>query len=76
MKPENKLEGASYFKPWKFIIDIILGKNKVLNIVIGVSTLKFILAIGRKPRGNHKPLAKLKTIPSNLREGSLFQLSH
>lgn len=27
------LEGASNFKTWKLIIDIILAKNKVLDIV-------------------------------------------
>jgi hypothetical protein len=35
MKPENKLEGASNFRAWKTRIDLILAKNKVLDIVKG-----------------------------------------
>jgi hypothetical protein len=35
MKSENKLEGASNFKAWKTRIDLILPKNKVLDIVKG-----------------------------------------
>jgi hypothetical protein len=35
MKLENKLEGASKFKAWKTRIDLILAKNKVLDIVKG-----------------------------------------
>jgi hypothetical protein len=33
MKSENKLDGASNFKAWKTRIDLILTKNKVLDIV-------------------------------------------
>jgi hypothetical protein len=33
MKSENKLEGASNFRAWKTRIDLILSKNKVLDIV-------------------------------------------
>jgi hypothetical protein len=35
MKLENKLEGASNFRAWKTRIDLILAKNKVLNIMKG-----------------------------------------
>ena len=35
MKLENKLEGASNFKTWKTRIDLILAKNKVLDIMKG-----------------------------------------
>jgi hypothetical protein len=35
MKSENKLYGASNFRVWKKRIDLILAKNKVLNIVKG-----------------------------------------
>jgi hypothetical protein len=35
MKSENKLEGASNFRVWKIRIDLILAKNKVLDIVKG-----------------------------------------
>ena len=35
MKSENKLDGASNFGVWKTRIDLILAKNKVLDIVKG-----------------------------------------
>ena len=35
MKSENNLDGASNFKAWKTRIDLILAKNKVLDIVKG-----------------------------------------
>ena len=35
MKSENKLAGASNFRAWKTRIDLILAKNKVLDIVKG-----------------------------------------
>jgi hypothetical protein len=35
MKSENKLDGASNFISWKIRIDLILAKNKVLDIVKG-----------------------------------------
>jgi hypothetical protein len=35
MKSENKLKGASNFRAWKTRIDLILAKNKVLDIVKG-----------------------------------------
>jgi hypothetical protein len=35
MKSENKLDGDSKFKAWKTRIDLILDKNKVLDIVKG-----------------------------------------
>jgi hypothetical protein len=35
MKSEKKLEGASNFKAWKTRIDLILAKNKVLDIMKG-----------------------------------------
>jgi hypothetical protein len=35
MKSENKLEQASNFRAWKTRIDLILAKNKVLDIVKG-----------------------------------------
>jgi hypothetical protein len=33
MKSKNKLDGASNFRAWKTRIDLILAKNKVLDIV-------------------------------------------
>jgi hypothetical protein len=35
MKSKNKLEGALNFRAWKTRIDLILSKNKVLDIVKG-----------------------------------------
>jgi hypothetical protein len=35
MKSENKLDGASNFRVWKTRIDLILAKNKVLDIMKG-----------------------------------------
>src|SRR3984957_3004430 len=35
MKSENKLDGASNFRAWKTRIELILAKNKVLDIVKG-----------------------------------------
>jgi hypothetical protein len=35
MKSENKLDGASNFRAWKTRIDLILPKNKALDIVKG-----------------------------------------
>jgi hypothetical protein len=35
MNSKNKLEGASNFRAWKTRIDLILAKNKVLDIVKG-----------------------------------------
>jgi hypothetical protein len=33
MKSKNKLDGASNFREWKTRIDLIIAKNKVLDIV-------------------------------------------
>jgi hypothetical protein len=35
MKSKNKLEGNSNFRAWNTRIDLILSKNKVLDIVKG-----------------------------------------
>jgi hypothetical protein len=35
MKSKNKLDGASNFRAWKTRIDLILAKNKVLDIMKG-----------------------------------------
>jgi len=35
MKSKNKIEEASNFRAWKTIIDLILAKNKVLDMVKG-----------------------------------------
>ena len=42
MKGENNLEGASNYRTWKKRIDLILEKNKVLNLVQGkIKKLKY-----------------------------------
>ena len=46
MKSENKIDGASNFRAWKTRIDLILAKNKVLEIVKG----KIVLASEVTPR--------------------------
>ena len=35
IKGENNLEGASSYRSWKKRIDLILEKNKVLDLLIG-----------------------------------------
>ena len=35
MKGENKLDGVSNYRAWKKRIDLILEKNKVLDLVKG-----------------------------------------
>ena len=35
MKSENKLEGDSNFRAWKKRIELIISKNKVLDIMKG-----------------------------------------
>jgi len=35
IKGENKLEGSSNYRSWKKRIDLILEKNKVLDLVRG-----------------------------------------
>ena len=48
MKLENKLDGACNFRAWKTRIDLILAKNKVLDIM--KQSLK------KEKRRNHKTL--------------------
>jgi hypothetical protein len=35
MKSKNKLEGASNFRAWKTMIELILSKKKILDIMKG-----------------------------------------
>ena len=39
MKLENKLDGASNFRAWKTRIDLIIAKNKVLDIMKDCGTI-------------------------------------
>jgi hypothetical protein len=51
MKSENKLEGVSNFKAWKIRIDLILAKNKVLDIVKGkIMEPEFETGKGKEPQ--------------------------
>jgi hypothetical protein len=51
MKSENKLHGASNFKAWKTRIDLILAKNKVLDIMKGkIVTPEFIEVEEKEPQ--------------------------
>jgi hypothetical protein len=51
MKSENKLDGASNFRAWKTRIDLILAKNKVLDIVKGKNQ-----SLKKEKRRNRKTL--------------------
>ena len=57
MKGENKLEGASNYRAWKKRIDLILEKNKVLDLVRG----KF-----NKPTDESKEAEKAKFIETKI----------
>jgi hypothetical protein len=53
MKSENKLDGASNFRVWKTRIDLILAKNKVLDIVKGKIVNQ---SLKKEKRKNNKTL--------------------
>jgi hypothetical protein len=57
MKLENKLDGASNFRAWKTWIDLILAKNKVLDIVKG----KIVKPKFKEKRKNRKTLQLWKS---------------
>jgi hypothetical protein len=51
MKSENKLDGDSNFRAWKTRIDLILAKNKVLDIVKGkIVKLEFTEGEAKEPQ--------------------------
>ena len=51
MKSEKKLDGASNFRAWKTRIELILSKNKVLDIVKGkIMELEFEEGKEKKPQ--------------------------
>jgi hypothetical protein len=65
MKSENKLEGASNFRSWKTRIDLILAKNKVLDIVKGkIMKPKFKEGEEKEPQ-NVAAMEKLKDVDIN-----------
>jgi hypothetical protein len=65
MKFENKLEGASNFIAWKTRIDLILAKNKVLDIVKGkIVKLEFKEGEEKEPQ-NVAAMEKFKDVDIN-----------
>jgi hypothetical protein len=65
MKSENKLDGASNFRAWKTRIDLILAKNKVLDIVKGkIVKLEFKEGEEKEPH-NIGAMEKFKDVDIN-----------
>jgi hypothetical protein len=65
MKSENKLDGASKFRAWKTRIDLILAKNKVLDIVKGkIVKLEFEEGKEKEPQ-NVAAMEKFKDVDIN-----------
>ena len=65
MKSENKLDGASNFKAWKKRIDLILAKNKVLDILKGkITKLEFEEGEEKEPQ-NIAAMDKFKYVDIN-----------
>jgi hypothetical protein len=65
IKSKNKLEGASNFRAWKTRIDLILAKNKVLDIVKGkIVKPKFKEGEEKEPQ-NIAAMEKFKDIDIN-----------
>ena len=65
MKSENKLDGASNFRAWKKRIDLMLAKNKVLDIVKGkIVKPKFEEGKEKEPQ-NIAAMEKFKDVDIN-----------
>jgi hypothetical protein len=65
MKSENKIYGASNFRAWKTRIDLILAKNKVLDIVKGnIMKLEFEEGEEKEPQ-NVAAMEKFKDVDIN-----------
>jgi hypothetical protein len=65
MKSENKLDGASNFRAWKTRIDLILAKNKVMDIVKGkIMKPEFEEGEEKKPQ-NIAAMEKFKDVDIN-----------
>jgi hypothetical protein len=60
MKSENKLDGASNFRAWKTRIDLILAKNKVLDIMKGKIVKRDFEEGKEKESQNVEVMEKLK----------------
>jgi putative lipoic acid-binding regulatory protein len=64
MKFENKLDGASNFRAWKTRIDLILTKNKVLDIMKG-KIVKPEFEEGKEEPQNVAAMEKFKDVDIN-----------
>jgi putative lipoic acid-binding regulatory protein len=64
MKSENKLDGASNFRVWKTRIDLILAKNKVLDIVKG-KIVEARIRRRKKKRRNFRTLQPMEKFKDN-----------
>jgi hypothetical protein len=65
MKSENTLDGASNFRSWKTRIDLILAKNKVLDIMKGkIVKPEFKEGEEKEPR-NVAAMEKFKDVDIN-----------
>ena len=65
MKSKNKLYGASNFRAWKTRIDLILAKNKVLDIMKGkIVKPKFEEGKEKEPQ-NVATMEKFKDVDIN-----------
>jgi hypothetical protein len=65
MKSENKLDGASNFRAWKTSIDLILAKNKVLDIVKGKIVKPELTEREEKEPQNIAAMEKFKDVNIN-----------
>jgi hypothetical protein len=66
MNSKNKLDGASNFKAWKTRIDLILAKNKVMDIVKGkIVKPKFKVREEKEPQ-NVAVMEKFKDVDINV----------
>jgi hypothetical protein len=68
MKSENKLDGASNFRAWKTRIDLILAKNKVLDIVKGKIVKPEFKEGEEKEPQNIAAMEKFKDVDINVHE--------
>jgi putative lipoic acid-binding regulatory protein len=74
MKSENKLEGASNFRAWKTRIDLILAKNKVLDIVEGKEKEPQNIAVMEKFKDND--INAMSIIVDSIKDHLIPYISH
>jgi hypothetical protein len=84
MKSENKLEWASNFRAWKTRIDLILSKNKVLDIVKGnIVELQFEEGKEKEPHNvavmekfKDNDINSMRIIVDSLKDHFISYISH